>query len=241
MAPKKAPKKREEIVESSSLDGDVISDTTPHAIDSIKFWRQIFETLDCELKNFPHDADKNLRDIAESELHKIATRPRLTTYNDMINWALERTNVQIRSILDSRGVIVGSFKLKHLEVMYKLSLSPKYVYNKDFVSNFQRKECFESDQMCHDLIKDWWRNEGKFRADTHGIYATTSLNEYMIYVAMMLCRTFGKKSPTHFPAEWYLFCTRQLKVTTSIGIRFYLITWRRRSWTFRLQDQKAKQ
>jgi hypothetical protein len=24
----------------------------------------------------------------------------------------------------------------------------------------------------------------------------------MVYVAMMLCRLFGKKSPTHFPAEW---------------------------------------
>jgi hypothetical protein len=86
--------------------------------------------------------------------------------------------------------------------MYKLSPSPKYVYNKDFVSNFQRKECFESDQTYPDLIKDWWRNEEKFRADTHGIYATASLNEYMIYVAMMLCRLFSKKSPTHFPAEW---------------------------------------
>jgi hypothetical protein len=24
----------------------------------------------------------------------------------------------------------------------------------------------------------------------------------MVYVAMMLCRIFGNKSPTHFPAEW---------------------------------------
>jgi hypothetical protein len=86
--------------------------------------------------------------------------------------------------------------------MYKLSTSPKYVYNKYFVNNFQRKECFESDQMCSDLIKHWWRNEGKFMADTHGIYTTALLNEYMIYVAMMLCRSFSKKSPTHFPAEW---------------------------------------
>jgi hypothetical protein len=86
--------------------------------------------------------------------------------------------------------------------MYKLSPSPKYVYIKDFVNNFQRKECFESNQTYPNLIKDWWRNEGKFRADTHGIYATASLNEYMIYVVMMLCRLFGKKIPTHFPVEW---------------------------------------
>jgi hypothetical protein len=107
--------------------------------------------------------------------------------------------------MDSRGVIIGSFIPEHVQVMYKLSPSPKYIYNQDFVNNFQRKECFEDiikTKPTSDIIKDWWRNEGKFRADTHGIYATASFNEYMIYVAMMLCRRFGRKSPTHFPAEW---------------------------------------
>jgi hypothetical protein len=60
MAPRKAPKKSEEAVESSSLKGDVISDTTLHAIDSIKSWRQIFETLDYEIKNFPNDSENKL-------------------------------------------------------------------------------------------------------------------------------------------------------------------------------------
>jgi hypothetical protein len=27
-------------------------------------------------------------------------------------------------------------------------------------------------------------------------------DDYMIYVVMMLCRLFSKKSPTHFPAKW---------------------------------------
>jgi hypothetical protein len=93
MAPKKATKKNEEVAEVSSPDGDVVSDTIPHAIDSIKSWRQIFKTLDYEIKNFPHDDDNKLWDIAESELHKVATRPRLLTYNDMISWALERADV----------------------------------------------------------------------------------------------------------------------------------------------------
>jgi hypothetical protein len=75
MEPKKALKKSEEIVEILSPDGDIISITRPHAIDSIKSWRQIFETLYYEIKNFPHDADNKLRDIVESDLHKIATRP----------------------------------------------------------------------------------------------------------------------------------------------------------------------
>ena len=92
--------------------------------------------------------------------------------------------------------------MDHIQVMYKLSPSPKYIYNKDFVSDFQRKECFESDQMYPGIIKDWWRNEAKFKVDTHGVYATTSLNEYIVYVVMMLCILFRKKIPTQFPAEW---------------------------------------
>jgi hypothetical protein len=50
MAPKKAPRKSEEVEEGSSPDGEIISNTTSHAIDSIKSWRQIFETLDYEIK-----------------------------------------------------------------------------------------------------------------------------------------------------------------------------------------------
>jgi hypothetical protein len=86
--------------------------------------------------------------------------------------------------------------------MYKLSPNPKYIYNAEFTTEFQRKECIEANQTYLDFIKGWSRCPLKFRADTHGIYATTSLNEYMVYVAMMLCRFFGKKNPCHFPAEW---------------------------------------
>ena len=75
MEPKKGPKKSEDTTMFSSPEGDVISDTTPHAIDSIKSWRQIYENMDYEIKNYPNDSDNHLRDIAESKLHKIATCP----------------------------------------------------------------------------------------------------------------------------------------------------------------------
>jgi hypothetical protein len=93
MAPRKAPKKSEEAGESSNPDGDVILDTTPHVVDAIKSWRNIFENLDYEIRNCPDDfgnekTKNKLRDIAESELHKVATRSRLVPYNDMIGWAL---------------------------------------------------------------------------------------------------------------------------------------------------------
>jgi hypothetical protein len=200
MAPKKAPKKSEDTQE-----GDIISDTTPHAIDSIKSWTQISELLEFEFKNSHTDSDNHFRDIAESELHKIAARPRLMAYNDMISWALEKVDIPTRSILNGQGVIVGSFRPEHIQVMYKLSPNPKYTFNAEFLAEFQRKECTEADRTYPDLIRDWWRCPSKFRADTHGVYATTSLNEYMVYVAIMLCRLFGKKDPCHFPADWVPF------------------------------------
>jgi hypothetical protein len=64
MAPKKGPKRSEDIAEIFSPEGDVILDTTPHAIDSIKSWRQIYENMDCEIKNSPNDSENHLRDIA---------------------------------------------------------------------------------------------------------------------------------------------------------------------------------
>jgi hypothetical protein len=89
--------------------------------------------------------------------------------------------------------------------MYKLSPNPKYIYNAEFLAEFQRKECTEADRTYPDLIREWWRCPSKFRADNHGVYATTSLNEYMVYVAIILCRFFGKNNPCHFLAEWVPF------------------------------------
>jgi hypothetical protein len=127
------------------------------------------------------------------------------TYNNMINWALEKVDIPTRRILNDQGVVVVSFRPEHIQVMYKLSPNPNYIYNAEFLAKFQRKECTEANRTYPDLIREWWRCPSKFMADTHGIYATTSLNEYMVYVAIMLCRLFGKKNPYHFLAEWVLF------------------------------------
>ena len=149
MAPKKAPKKSEDTQE-----GDIISDTTPHAIDSIKSWTQISEFLEYELKNAHPDSENHCWDIAKSELHKIVVRPRLMEYNDMISWALENFDITMRSILNDQGVIIGSFKLEHIQVMYKLSPNPKHTFNAEFLAEFQRKECTEVDQTYPDIIRD---------------------------------------------------------------------------------------
>jgi hypothetical protein len=71
----------------------------------------------------------------------------------MISWALEKIDIQTRSILNIQKVIVGSFRPEHIQVMYKLSPIYKYIYNVEFVEEFQRKECIEFDQTYLGIIK----------------------------------------------------------------------------------------
>ena len=119
----------------------------------------------------------------------------------MISWALDNIDVQTRSILNHQKVVVGSFRLEHIQVKYKLSPNPKYIYNASFIAEFQRKECGKCDRTYPDIVKTWWGIPAKFRADSHGVYGIASLNEYMVYISMILCRLFGSKRPTHFPVE----------------------------------------
>jgi hypothetical protein len=161
--------------------------------------------LEYELKNADPKSENNLRDIVESKLHKVSTHPRLVAYTDMIGWALDKVNIPTSSIQNEKGAIVGSFRPEHIQVKYKLSSNHKHTFNAEFLAEFQRKECIEADQTYPDMIREWVRSEAKFRSDTHGIYAIASLNEYMVYIAMMLCRLFGRKYPCHFHADWVSF------------------------------------
>jgi hypothetical protein len=170
----------------------------------------VFEVLEQEIINCLEDSSDEeddtyatkLRHITQSELHKKAARPRLISYNDTISWVLENIDVQTRSIISHQNIVIGSFRPEHLQVMYKLSPNPKYTYNATFILEFEQRECVQYARSGHDIIKTWWGHPEKFRTDSHGLYATRSLDAHMIYVAMMLCRLFGKKGPTHFLVEW---------------------------------------
>jgi hypothetical protein len=114
MAPRKETKAPGE---GSSQNTDILSDTSPRSIDVVKSWTQVFNILQYELVNCLDDSgDDETEDlatkykiVAQSELHKIATRPRLFPYNDMIGWALENVDIPTRTIFNSQKVAVGSF------------------------------------------------------------------------------------------------------------------------------------
>jgi hypothetical protein len=87
-------------------------------------------------------------------------------------------------------------------VMYKFSPAIKQNYNVSFLKKFNEEECPERVKNYLDLIKDWWDCPKKFRVDTHGTYATASLESHMMYVAMMFYRIFRRENSAHFMLSW---------------------------------------
>jgi hypothetical protein len=108
IAPWKMTKKPNAASEYSNPNVGVMLDTTPRATDTVKSWTQVFDILEREIINCLEDSVEEegdtyaakIRHISQSELHKIAIRPRLMPYNDMIIWALEHVDIQIRSIIN---------------------------------------------------------------------------------------------------------------------------------------------
>jgi len=160
MAPRKAAKNIDASNDDSNPNAYVLSDTTPRVVDAIKTWKRVYDALEHEIINFPNDSDEEdndsftttLRHVAQSELHKIVVWPRIIPY-DMISWALEHVDIQTRSIINHQQVIVGSFWPEHLQVMYKLSPTPKYTYNVAFLLEFERKEYTQYARNDHDIGK----------------------------------------------------------------------------------------
>jgi hypothetical protein len=51
-------------------------------------------------------------------------------------------------------------------------------------------------------MKEWYSHLEKFRAESHGVYIVSSLEPHIMYIAMMMCRLYGKEVTTHFYLLW---------------------------------------
>jgi hypothetical protein len=72
-------------------------------------------------------------------MHKIATRPWLLPYYDMIRWALDHVDILTRIIISEHKVMVETFRPEHLQAMYQLSPTPNFAYNVEFLEDFKEK------------------------------------------------------------------------------------------------------
>jgi len=53
----------------------------------------------------------------------------------------------------------------------------------------------------------------------------------MLYVAMMICRLFGKKSPTHFSVEW-------VAITNEVA-KGYTLNWAKEMFYYKIVKSKG--
>ena len=74
----------------------------------------------------------------------------------MIRWVLEHADLPTKTIYNHQRTIVDYFRPEDIQVMYKLSNTPKYVYNVEFVKCFEKEECVDYDRSIHYIIKTWW-------------------------------------------------------------------------------------
>jgi hypothetical protein len=142
MAPRKASKTSAEI---SGQGSDNVSDTSPRSIDSIRTWSYISEVLQSDVVNCSDDSSDNEKDdmttkykiVVQAEMHKVAARPHLLPYYDMIRWALDHVDIPTRTIISKKKVTVGTFRPENLQTMYKLPPTSDFTYNAEFLEGFK--------------------------------------------------------------------------------------------------------
>jgi hypothetical protein len=110
-------KKTRSVCRRVNPNSDIYSDTTARLTNNIKSWAWVYEILEDE-KSIPSDESSKgedvstinkLKEVAKSELHKVAARPKLFPYTDMIRWALDHVDIPTRTIYNHQKTIVGSF------------------------------------------------------------------------------------------------------------------------------------
>jgi hypothetical protein len=104
--------------------------------------------------------------------------------------------------MNDQRVTVGTFRLEHIQTMYKLPTTSEYTYGAEFLEEFKEKECTQYEKTMTDLIKDWVSRSVKFRANDQGVYSITSLKPQYKYVAMMTCRLFRREDKSYFYIAW---------------------------------------
>jgi hypothetical protein len=119
MALRKTPKTTGESLGQGSY---IIFDTSPRSINTVKTWTQVSNVFQREMINCSDDSNDNEKEdiytkykfVTQSEIHKIAARPRLLLYCDMIKWALDHADILTRTIFNEKKVAIGTFRPEHI-------------------------------------------------------------------------------------------------------------------------------
>lgn len=73
-------------------------------------------------------SEASLEELAYSFLHRIAARPKILPYTDMVKWILDSREIKNRQFKVHGQGLIGSFAAQDLKLMYHL-LEPHANYN----------------------------------------------------------------------------------------------------------------
>ena len=139
-----------------------------------------------------NSSEASLTELACSFLHRIAARPRILPYTDMVKWVLDSTDITDRKFRPQGQELIGSFTPEYLRLMYYFP-EPQATYNKQFMEKFAKENA-----NLAECTKEWSRRDEPLKKDKHGMYSTGSLTSPYCFAAAMLCRLFGKPDINKF-------------------------------------------
>lgn len=141
-------------------------------------------------------SDASSIELACSFLHRIAARPRILPYTDMVKWVLDSTDIMNKNFKTQGQELISSFTPQYLKLMYHL-LEPQETYNKQFMEKFAKEN-----ENLTECTKDWSIRDEALKKDKHGMYSIGSLTSPYCFATAMLCRLFGKPDINKFSPEW---------------------------------------
>ena len=95
-------------IEVSGQGSENVADNSPRSFDSVRTWSFVSDVLQAELVDYSDDSSDNEKDdlttkykiVIQSGMHKVAARPRLLPYYDMVRWALDHVDIPTRTIIN---------------------------------------------------------------------------------------------------------------------------------------------
>ena len=180
-------------------------DTTCNKDASITTWEGMYNFLEEEnpvvmkvlaTTGSSNTSEATLKELACSFLHRIAARPRILPYTDMVKWVLDSTDISDRQFRTPSQELIGSFTTEDVRLMYKLS-EPQATYNKKFMEYFSREHA-----NLLEYTQEWTKRDEPLKKNKQGMYSTGSLTSPYCFAAAMLCRLFGKPDINMILPEW---------------------------------------
>lgn len=83
-------------------------------------------------------SEASLTELACLFLHRIAARPKIIPYTDMVKLIIDHADIFDREFKMTNQQVMGSFSQNNLRHMYHL-LEPQASYNKQFVEKFAKE------------------------------------------------------------------------------------------------------